>query len=87
MPFKVPADRVAAVLSRAMFEDDCSARELSKRVKVSDHTILRIVRGDRQHVEPDTVDRILVGLGLVHLWHLDPPEGFADVYCHKQASA
>jgi hypothetical protein len=55
------------------------------RTGVSTRAIYRILNGESYWTDFSTVDKLLTGLDLVHLWHLQPTnkfksDGFADIY-------
>jgi hypothetical protein len=53
---------------------------LAFRTGVGERQLGRLISGTQCWISFPLLDKILVGMDLVHLWYLDPPEGFSDIY-------
>ena len=74
----VPADRVVALVAPKVSRDSVAA--VASRAGIAEDTLLRILRGKRKRLQFDTADSLLTATGQTHVWHLDPPDGLADLY-------
>lgn len=88
-PYYLPTSRIAEILRRAaaeagfpLDETTSGGREwITHRTGVPVRRVYGILIEEGPTVTFDTVDRILIGLDLMDLWHLSPEEGgLADFY-------
>ena len=88
-----PRDRVAQVVHAWIAQnEDAGLRQLSYDTGISERVLYRVVNGATENeintknaigesVEFGTVDRLLCGIGWLHLFHIGPEDGgFADLY-------
>lgn len=77
--YKVPAAR-AARLVRGLADKVGGPRAFAILVDLNERRIHSILGREYPNVSFEVMDQILVRCGLVYLWHVPPPEGFADIY-------
>ena len=64
----VPSQPIRDVLRRLTHDDEGSLLVVAVRSKVNYDGLLRLRRGETNHVDFDVADRILCGLRAQHLW-------------------
>ena len=71
---KIPTERLRPALEEWLSQNN------QRNLTITMIRRIYAVTHEQKIVKFDTADKLLIELGLEHLWHVPPPEGLSDLY-------